>query len=241
MSEIIILDGSETALPESKAGKLTIIAEADASIPLSLLPALKKKDVTIKTVKDIEDSCEIAFCLGQTYKPGDTLITSRPEFARFKEYAEVKPAKTRAKTDAPAKRTRKPKETQEQKETEKEAEGAMPKPIETEYKKEEKAPEKEKKPEKAKEDKKPGKTEDGENTDALGGIEALPTDAGYTEFTKFLKGLGISSAFSTAAKKLYKLSLDNTSLKILAQSDLKGLPAETARKITEKIKEVKKL
>ena len=234
MSEIIILDESETALPESKAGKLTIIAGADASIPLSLLPALKKKDVTIKTVKDIKDSCEIAFCLGQTYKPGDTLITSRPEFARFKEYAEVKPAKTRTKTDAPAKRTRKPKETSEQKETEKEAEGAMPKPIKAEDKKEEKAPEKEKKPEKAKEDKT-------ENTDALGGIEALPTDAGYTEFAKFLKGLGISSAFNTAAKKLYKLSLDNTSLKILAQSDLKGLPAETARKITEKIKEIKKL
>ena len=242
MNEIIILDGSEVKLNESKSGKLTIIAGENASIPLSLLPAFKKRDVTVKTVKDLKDPCEIAFTLGQIFKPGDVLITSRPEFARFKEYTETKPAKTRAKTDAPVKRTRKPKETPEQKETEKEAEGVMPKPIEAEEKTEEKSPEKEKKPEKAKEDKtESGKTEEGENTDAFGGIEALPTNAGYTEFVKFLKELGISSAFNTAAKKLYKLSIDNSSLKIMAQSDLKGLPSETAEKIKDKIKELKGL
>lgn len=237
MSEIIILDGSEVKLNENKSGKLTIIAGENASIPLSLLPAFKKRDVTVKTVKDLKDPCEIAFALGQIFKPGDTLITSRPEFARLKEYAEAKPAKTRAKTDAPVKRTRKPKETPEQ-----EAEGVMPKPIEAEEKKEEKSPEKEKKPEKAKEDKTESeKTEEGENTDAFGGVEALPTNAGYTEFVKFLKELGISSAFNTAAKRLYKLSIDNSSLKIMAQSDLKGLPSETAEKIKDKIKELKGL
>ena len=237
MNEIIILDGSEVKLNENKSGKLTIIAGENASIPLSLLPAFKKRDVTIKTVKDLKDSCEIAFTLGQIFKPGDVLITSRPEFARFKEYAEVKPAKTRAKTETPVRRTRKPKETPKQ-----EAEGVMPKPIEAEEKKEEKSPEKEKKPEKAKEDKTESeKTEEGENTDAFGGIEALPTNAGYTEFVKFLKEIGISSAFNTAAKRLYKLSIDNSSLKIMAQSDLKGLPSETAEKIKDKIKELKGL
>lgn len=242
MNEIIILDGSEVKLNESKSGKLTIIAGENASIPLSLLPTFKKRDVTVKTVKDLKDPCEIAFALGQVFKPGDTLITSRPEFARFKEYADVKPTKARAKTESPAKRARKPKEAPEQKETEKEAEGAMPKPIEAEEKKEENSSEKEKKSEKAKEEKtESGKTEEGENADTLGGVEALPTDAGYTKFTTFLKGLGISSAFSTAAKKLYKLSLDNTSLKIMAQSDLKGLPSETAEKIKNKIKEIKGL
>ena len=145
MNEIIILDGSEVKLNESKSGKLTIIAGENASIPLSLLPAFKKRDVTVKTVKDLKDPCEIAFALGQIFKPGDTLITSRPEFARFKEYADAKPAKTRAKTETPVKRTRKPKGTPEQ-----EAEGAMPKPIEAEEEKEENSSEKEKKSEKAK-------------------------------------------------------------------------------------------
>ncbi len=206
MNEIIILDGSEVKLNENKSGKLTIIAGENASIPLSLLPAFKKRDVTVKTVKDLKDPCEIAFTLGQIFKPGDVLITSRPEFARFKEYTEIKPVKAKAKT--------KIKKTVKHSGAEYPADPAVPVA-------------------KPKED----------------AVDDLPFDnddhfhanEGGSSFDSFLKTLNISTAYNAAAKNLFKLAADDTSLKILAQSDLKGLPAETAKKIIEKIKEAKGL
>lgn len=222
MSEIIILDGSEVKLNENKSGKLTIIAGENASIPLSLLPAFKKRDVTVKTVKDLKDPCEIAFTLGQIFKPGDVLITSRPEFARFKEYTETKPVKAKTKVKA--------------KETVKHPAAPATKPrVIREYGNIKEAP------------MGSGKTEAALEVDYSS--DDLPFDndnhshanEGGSSFDSFLKTLNISTAYNAAAKNLFKLAIDDSSLRILAQSDLKGLPAETAKKIIEKIKEMKKI
>lgn len=226
MNEIIILDGSEVKLNESKSGKLTIIAGENASIPLSLLPAFKKRDVTVRTVKDLKDPCEIAFALGQIFKPGDVLITSRPEFARFKEYTETKPVKVKAKVKT--------------KETVKHPAAPTTKPrVVREYGNIKEAP------------MGLGKTEPALAADYSS--DDLPDDLpfdnddhshtseGGSSFDSFLKTLNISTAYNAAAKNLFKLAIDDSSLRILAQSDLKGLPAETAKKIIEKIKEMKKI